>query len=61
MKKIRLRRWVKVVLFILLGISLFFMVCDCDNNSKLLIKNIVCSLISMISFFLLGCYGGYDD
>ena len=61
MKKIRLRKWVRVVLWILLGISLFFGVCDSDSNSLLFIKNALCMLISMFSFFLLGVYGGYDE
>ena len=61
MKKIRLRRWVRVVLFILLGVSLFFGVCDNDNTLLLFIKNALCILVCMFSFFLLACYGGYDD
>lgn len=61
MKKIRLRKWVKVVLYILLGISLFFGVCDSDSSMLLFIKNSLCILISMFSFFLLACFGGYDE
>lgn len=61
MKKIRLRKWVRVVLITLLTISLFFGVCDCDDNFMLFIKNSLCMLVSMISFFLLACYGGYDE
>ena len=61
MKKIRLRRWVRVVLWLLLGISLFFGCCDHESNMTLFIKNALCILISMFSFFLLGVYGGYDE
>ena len=61
MKKIRLRKWVRVVLIILLTVSLFFGVCDCDENLLLFIKNALCMLVGMFSFFLLSCYGGYDD
>lgn len=61
MKKIRLRKWVRVILWLLLGISLFFGVCDSDSNTLLFIKNAICMLISMFSFFLLGVYGGYDE
>ena len=61
MKKIRLRKWVRFVLWLLLGISLFFGVCDSDSNMILFIKNALCILIAMFSFFLLGVYGGYDE
>ncbi len=60
-KKIGLRGWVKVILYILLGTSLFFGCCDTDSNMLLFIKNSLCMLISMFSFFLLACYGGYDE
>lgn len=60
-KKIRLRLWVRVILWLLLGISLFFGVCDCDSNMTLFIKNALCMLIGMFSFFFLGVYGGYDE
>lgn len=61
MKKIRLRLWVRVVLFMLLGVSLFFGVCDTDSNMLLFIKNAICMLVAMLSFFLLVAYGGYDE
>lgn len=60
-KKIRLRKWVRVVLIILLSVSLFFGCCETESNMTLFIKNSLCMLISMFSFFLLGVYGGYDE
>lgn len=61
MKKIRLKKWVRIVLWLLLGISLFFGICDCDSTLLLTIKNAICILIAVFSFFLLGVYGGYDE
>lgn len=61
MKKIRLRKWVRIVLWLLLLVSLFFGVCDSDNNTLLFIKNALCMLVAMLSFFFLGVYGGYDE
>jgi hypothetical protein len=46
---------------LLLGISLFFGVCDCDSTLLLTIKNAICILVAVFSFFLLGVYGGYDE
>lgn len=60
-KKIRLRLWVRVVLWLLLLVSLFFGVCDSESNTLLLIKNALCILVSMLCFFFLGVYGGYDE
>lgn len=61
MKKIRLRLWVRVILWLLLLINLFFGVCDSDSNTLLFIKNALCMLGAMLSFFFLGVYGGYDE
>lgn len=41
MKKLRLRKWVKVVLGLLLLLDMFFMVCECDSNKVLFIKTLI--------------------
>ena len=46
MKKIRLRKWVKVVLTILAFMSFIIASCDCDNTRLFIIK----SIISLITF-----------
>lgn len=53
MKKIRLRKWVKVVLSIILLIDIFFMVCDCDSNMLLFIKSLITMTIASVIFFIL--------
>lgn len=61
MKKIRLRKWVRVVLLLIFWFSLFMLVCDHDNNFMLFIKTIICLITGGISGILLMSYGGYDE
>lgn len=53
MKKIRLRKWVKVVLSVILIGDLFFMICDCDSNWLLFIKTLITMPIALVTFFIL--------
>lgn len=53
MKKLRLRKWVKVVLSIILLVDVFFMVCDCDSNWLLFIKTLITMPIALVTFFIL--------
>lgn len=61
MKKIRLRKWVRVVLLLIFWFSLFMLVCDHNDNMTLFIKTVICLLTSGISGILLMSYGGYDE
>lgn len=61
MKKIRLRKWVRVVLLMVFWLSLFILVCDHEDNLILFIKNIICLVIGGVSGILLMSYGGYDE
>ena len=48
MKRLRLRKWVKVVLTIIAFISLIIASCECDDTKLFIIK----SIISLITFIL---------
>lgn len=61
MKKIRLRKWVRVVLLLIFWFSLFMLVCDHNDNMTLFIKTVICLLTGGISGILLMSYGGYDE
>lgn len=47
MKKIRLRKWVKVVLSAILLVDMFFMVCECDDIKLLFIKTLITMPIAL--------------
>lgn len=57
MKKVKLRKWVKVVLLSIFWLSMIFLLCDHDDNLILFLKNIVCVLICGISGIILLSYG----
>lgn len=61
MKKIRLRRWVKVVLKFIFWINIFLLVCDHEDNLILFMKTIICMLFAGVSGIILLTYGGYDE
>lgn len=57
MKKIRLRKWVKVVLTIILIFSLIILAGECDSIKVMLIKSVVCLITFSLSSYLLFRYG----
>lgn len=59
MKKIRLKKWVKVVLSIMLLLDLFIMALDHDSNLVLFVKGIICSIIGLIILIPLKLYGDF--
>lgn len=56
MKKIRLRKWFKITLEILLSIDLFIMILECDSNWLLFVKTVICSIIGLIILIPLKLY-----
>lgn len=61
MKKIKLRRWVEVLLKIVLLIDMFIMVCEAQSLKVMLFKTIITILIMLPIIYLLICYGGNND
>lgn len=59
--KIRLKKWVLVVLKVLLICDLFIMVCEADTLKVMLIKTIITILISLPILYLLINYGGVEN
>ena len=57
MKRIRLKKWVKVVLLLALLVDLFIMILECDSCLLLLVKTILCSIIGLIIMIPLKEYG----
>ena len=58
MKKIRLRRWVVVVLSIILMLDLFVMILDCDSTMLLFVKTLITAVIAFVVYMVLELYYG---
>ena len=56
MKKIRLRKWVKVVLTIIASVSCFLMVCGCDSLKVMFIKTLFTIPVFVLSVLTLKIY-----
>ena len=56
MKKIRLRKWVKVVLTIIASVSCFLMVCGCDSLKVMCIKTLFTIPVFVLSVLTLKIY-----
>ena len=57
MKKVKLKKWVKVVLTIMLLVDMFIMILECDSCLLLLVKTILCSIIGLMIMIPLKAYG----
>lgn len=57
MKKLKLKKWVKVVLLLALLVDLFIIILECDSCLLLLVKTIMCSIIGLIILIPLKEYG----
>lgn len=60
MKKIRLRRWVVVVLSIILMLDLFVMILDCDSTMLLFVKTLITAPIAFVIFMILKMFNCLD-
>ena len=58
MKKIRLRRWVVIVLSIILMLDLFVMILDCDSTMLLFVKTLITAVIAFVIHMILELYYG---
>ena len=58
MKKLRLRRWVKVVLLSISIISLFIMASDCEDMAKFVIGHLIACGTFSLSTSILIKFGG---
>lgn len=58
MKKIRLKRWVVVVLSIILMLDLFVMILDCDSTMLLFVKTLITAVIAFVIYMILELYYG---
>ncbi len=59
--KIRLRKWVKVVLTLILIFSLIILAGECDTLSVMLIKTAICLVTFSLSAYLLYKYGDINE
>lgn len=56
MRKLRLRKWVKIVLSIILIVDLFFMILESDSDYLLFIKTLITLPIAVITFMILSMF-----
>ena len=59
--KIQLKKWVLVVLKVLLIIDLFIMICEANTLKIMIIKTFITILISFPIIYLLINYGGVEN
>lgn len=57
-KKYRLRKWVKLILYIVITFSLLVLVCECDSLKIMVLKTIITAPVLLVSGILLNEYGG---
>ena len=58
MKKIKLKRWVAIVLGILLMLDLFVMILDCDSTMLLFVKTLITVPLAVVIYMVLELYYG---
>lgn len=61
MKKIRLRRWVKVVLIIGIIISIVLGACEVESTKLFFIKGIISLVMLLLNSFILLVFGENDE
>ena len=61
MKKVRLRKWVEFVLYVIMIISGLILVCDATSIKIFIIKSLICLPIFTTSVILLSVYGGLNE
>ena len=58
MKKVKLRRWLKILLIFIVFISIILLAGDCEDNTVFYTSKIIGLLLFISASDLLYCYGG---